>query len=293
VLCSAAWFSLPQYPGGLPAGQTLTWEISSNLREVSRTANSILVEPNFNASQAGGPGFVTAAVFNPSVSPLAFQTSRSRRDIQIGTPTNLGITITNQTNGTSFTTGQGGNLVLCGNRQNILLASYNQPGGVTGGTWQFPADWQVSQVSGSNSASVWPLGGSTGNIAYFPGNACGQATIPAAVPATVLFLGGPCGSGGWSLGRLSVWPNPATETVVVELPADLRGSGTPSSPTGLQLYSSMGQLVRSEPWPTGLASTSLDLRGLLPGVYLLQVTFADRVEVRRIVVGQPGNNLSN
>jgi hypothetical protein len=288
---------LPEYPNGLPAGLPLTWELSGNLREVGRTANGILVEPNFNSSQAGGPGFVTAAVLNPAVSPLAFQTSRSRRDLQVGTPANTGITLTNQTNGTSFTVGQGGNLVLCANRQNILLASYNQPGGVTGGSWQFPADWQVSPVSGSNSASVWPLGGSTGNIVYFPGNVCGQATIPAVVPATVLFSGGPCGFGGWGVGRLSVWPNPATETVTVELPAAGRGPATATAgqggPTGLQLYSAMGQLVRSQPWPAGLASTSVDLRGLLPGVYVLHVTFPDRVEVRRIVVDQPTNSLSN
>ncbi len=295
VVCSIAKFELPNYPAGLPAGLTLHCELSSNLREVSRTANGIMVEPNFNAAQTGGPGFVTAAVTNAAVSPLALAISRSRLDVQVGTPANTPITITNQTNGTSFTTGQGGNLLICAGQQNILLASYGGPGGLTGGIglWQFPADWGVSQGFG-NSASVSPFAASSGSIVFFPGNSCGQSIIPAVIPATVSSFGG-CGRSLSAVLELRVWPNPADNDLNIGL-GPVEGGAARSAgdlPQFLRLFSALGQLVRESAWPSGQLRATLSVRGLPPGVYLLHATFAGHVEVRQVVVGQPAGGLSN
>jgi hypothetical protein len=291
VVCSIAKFELPAYPNGLPPGLTLAWEVSSNLQIVSTTPNGIFVQPNFNATQTGGLGHVTAAVTNFNISPFIFWTTRSRRDVQVGTPANTPITITNQANGTSFTTGQGGNLVLCAGQQNILLATYGGPGGLSVGVgqWQFPASWGVSPALG-NSASVAPFGTQPGNITFFPANACGQSVIPAVVPATVATFGSPCGRGTGF--RMAVWPNPADDGVVVELPTGKQGEAPVERPEGLRLYSAMGVEVRAEGWPAGGYSARLDVRGLPPGVYVLHVQFAGRVEVHRLVVGKP-SGLSN
>jgi hypothetical protein len=290
VVCSIAKFELPAYPNGLPPGLTLAWEVSSNLQIVSTTPNGIFVQPNFNATQTGGPGFVTAAVTNAAVI-LGPNVHRSRLDVQVGTPANTPITITNQANGTSFTTGQGGSLVLCAGQQNILLATYGGPGGLAIGVgqWQFPAGWGVPPALG-NSASVAPFGTQGGNIVFFPANACGQSVIPAVVPATLATSGGPCGRGTGF--RMAVWPNPADDGVVVELPTGKQGEAPVERPEGLRLYSAMGVEVRAEGWPAGGYSARLDVRGLPPGVYVLHVQFAGRVEVHRLVVGKP-SGLSN
>jgi hypothetical protein len=294
VVCSLAKFGLAAYPNGLPAGLTLNWELSPNLREVSRTANGIFVEPNFNATQTGGPGHVTAAVTNPAIVPFALGTTHSRVDVQVGTPSSTGvpITITNQTNGTSFTTGQGGNLVLCAGQQNILFATYNGPGGLMGGLsqWQFPANWQASNATG-NSITVSPWGNQPGDILLYPANVCGQSIIPVSIPATVSTSGGQCGR-GWGF-RMAVWPNPADDGVVVELPNGKLGEAPFERPEGLRLYSPLGVQVRAEGWPAGGASARLDVRGLPPGVYVLHVLFAGRVEVHRLLVGKPAGGLSN
>ncbi|GAA4501125.1 FG-GAP-like repeat-containing protein [Hymenobacter ginsengisoli] len=73
---------------------------------------------------------------------------------------------------------------------------------------------------------------------------------------------------------LNLYPNPATEAVTVET----------AQPTSLRLYDLAGRLVRTEP---ALARTRrLALRGLAPGVYVVQATAADGTSTsQRLAVG--------
>jgi hypothetical protein len=74
---------------------------------------------------------------------------------------------------------------------------------------------------------------------------------------------------------LSLYPNPAAQAATVET----------AQPTSLRLYDLAGRLVRTE---APLARTRrLDLRGLTPGVYVVQATAADGTTTsQRLAVGQ-------
>ncbi|SEQ46050.1 S8 family serine peptidase [Neolewinella agarilytica] len=75
----------------------------------------------------------------------------------------------------------------------------------------------------------------------------------------------------------TVFPNPATETTQVRLNGSLRVES-------LTLLSIQGRHLRSAP-PSSAASLDLDLRGIVPGIYLLELRANDgRRGVRKLVV---------
>lgn len=98
-----------------------------------------------------------------------------------------------------------------------------------------------------------------GLLSYLPSRRPVLATRPAAAAALAL----------------SLYPNPATGAATVET----------AQPTSLRLYDLASRLVRTEP---ALARTRhLDLRGLAPGLYLVQATAADGTTTsQRLAVGQ-------
>jgi hypothetical protein len=104
------------------------------------------------------------------------------------------------------------------------------------------------------------IGTETGGIvSYLPRN----GTVLAAHPSAAATL------------ALSLYPNPATGATTVET----------AQPTSLRLYDLAGRLVRTE---APLARTRrLDLRGLAPGLYVVQATAADGTTTsQRLAVGQ-------
>jgi hypothetical protein len=98
-----------------------------------------------------------------------------------------------------------------------------------------------------------------GLLSYLPRN----RTVLAARPGAAAAL------------ALSLYPNPATGAATVET----------AQPTRLRLYDLAGRLVRTE---AALArSRALDLRGLAPGLYVVQATAADGTTTsQRLAVGR-------
>ena len=80
--------------------------------------------------------------------------------------------------------------------------------------------------------------------------------------------------------QLHVYPNPATASVWVSLPAGL----TPTGPA--TLTNALGQTVRRQPLPATPQGqpTEVSVRDLAPGVYQLHLTVAGTALVRRVVV---------
>jgi hypothetical protein len=77
--------------------------------------------------------------------------------------------------------------------------------------------------------------------------------------------------------QISLFPNPATRTATLRVPATLCAPGA-----SLRLFNTLGQLVAEHPLVT--TETTLDLTGLHPGIYnLLLPTTAGRL-VKRLVV---------
>jgi hypothetical protein len=80
---------------------------------------------------------------------------------------------------------------------------------------------------------------------------------------------------------VSVFPNPATGSVSVNLPASLA-----SQPIATSLINTLGQTVRRTVLPAGSAAgaRSLSLSGVAPGVYSLRLETADGVIAKRLVI---------
>ena len=80
--------------------------------------------------------------------------------------------------------------------------------------------------------------------------------------------------------QLQVYPNPATGSVWVALPAGLTATGP------VTLTNALGQTVRRQPLPAATQGqpTELSVRDLAPGVYQLHLTVAGTALVRRVVV---------
>jgi hypothetical protein len=80
---------------------------------------------------------------------------------------------------------------------------------------------------------------------------------------------------------VSVFPNPATGSVSVSLPASLA-----SQPIATSLINTLGQTVRRTVLPAGSATgaRSLSLSGVAPGVYSLRLETADGVIAKRLVI---------
>jgi hypothetical protein len=98
-----------------------------------------------------------------------------------------------------------------------------------------------------------------GLLSYLPSN----RTVLAARPDAAAAL------------ALSLYPNPATGAATVET----------AQPTRLRLFDLAGRLVRTEAAPA--RTRRLDLRGLAPGLYVVQATAADGTTTsQRLAVGQ-------
>ena len=80
--------------------------------------------------------------------------------------------------------------------------------------------------------------------------------------------------------QLQVYPNPATGSVWVALPAGLTATGP------VTLTNALGQTVRRQlvAATTQGQPTELSVRDLAPGVYQLHLTVAGTALVRRVVV---------
>ena len=68
--------------------------------------------------------------------------------------------------------------------------------------------------------------------------------------------------------RLRLYPNPSQDRVWVEW------DETPTAPTALGLYTSLGQRLWVQPVSAGASRTALDLRGLPAGIYLIEAQTA-------------------
>jgi hypothetical protein len=81
---------------------------------------------------------------------------------------------------------------------------------------------------------------------------------------------------------VAVFPNPATGSVSVNLPASLA-----SQPIATSLVNTLGQTVRRTVLPAGSAAEarSLSLSGVAPGVYSLRLETADGIIAKRLVIG--------
>ncbi|MCC2548243.1 PQQ-dependent sugar dehydrogenase [Hymenobacter sp. BT175] len=77
---------------------------------------------------------------------------------------------------------------------------------------------------------------------------------------------------------LSVWPNPARQSVTVKLPNNAQPAATAF------VYDRLGQLVRTQPMTS--AQTTLDLTGLAAGLYVVQVQNGAARYLQQLVVGQ-------
>ncbi|MBC8084350.1 MAG: PQQ-dependent sugar dehydrogenase [Hymenobacter sp.] len=77
---------------------------------------------------------------------------------------------------------------------------------------------------------------------------------------------------------LQLWPNPATQTVAVRLPA------APRTAISVRLRDALGRTARAIQLPAGQQETRLDLNGLPSGLYLVQAQLGDTQYTRRLVV---------
>jgi len=77
---------------------------------------------------------------------------------------------------------------------------------------------------------------------------------------------------------LQLWPNPATQTVAVRLPAATRTATT------VHLHDALGRAVRTSPLPAGRQEAQLSLTGLPSGFYLVQTQLDDTRYTQRLVV---------
>lgn len=83
---------------------------------------------------------------------------------------------------------------------------------------------------------------------------------------------------GRSLQALHVFPNPSKGALRAQL------SGPTSTQGELRILSADGRLVHQQPWPKGTAALDLDLSGISPAVYLLQISADGAVQQERFVM---------
>ncbi|MCB2378754.1 T9SS type A sorting domain-containing protein [Hymenobacter sp. BT635] len=89
------------------------------------------------------------------------------------------------------------------------------------------------------------------------------------------------GSGNVSAWAVSLYPNPATDYVTLDLPAALSARQVQAT-----VYNAMGQLISTQTLPLPARASTLELRvaGMQPGCYMLRVQAANEVAVRRLSV---------
>ncbi|UOQ65775.1 T9SS type A sorting domain-containing protein [Hymenobacter volaticus] len=77
---------------------------------------------------------------------------------------------------------------------------------------------------------------------------------------------------------LQLWPNPATQTVAIRLPAATRAS------TVIQLRDALGRATRNIQLAAGQQEVNIDLKGLQSGLYMVQAQLGDTQYTRRLVI---------
>jgi hypothetical protein len=162
--------------------------------------------------------------------------------------------------GTSSLTSAGSN--------DVFVAKLNDAGSSAAFSWA-----QQAGGTGSDIASVLGLSGTTlytvGTVV--PPASFGSLTIAAPAATTTGFIATLAGNalstkaGRTGQNPLTIYPNPAREKVLVQLPAHT---------TTLLLTDARGRQVRAYSFRPGTAEASLDLRGLAPGLYLLRTATA-------------------
>ena len=93
-------------------------------------------------------------------------------------------------------------------------------------------------------------------------------------------------------GLINVYPNPAKDVLNVEFVA---GSDVSNAVVGtchgmsMQMFTMQGIMVTSQMVPDtkpGLNKTTLDLRDLPNGAYMLKATIGDQIEMRKVIVNR-------
>jgi hypothetical protein len=79
--------------------------------------------------------------------------------------------------------------------------------------------------------------------------------------------------------QVKLYPNPASQTVFVELPADLRRTAHTA-----ELVDGLGRVVRTQALLAGVRTQQLSLQGLGKGVYTLRVATAQGTVSKKLVV---------
>jgi hypothetical protein len=153
------------------------------------------------------------------------------------------------------------------------------------GTTASSAWLQYSQGMGTE-ANVMVRGGNNLYVAGIAGSGStfGALTIPAPsgprafLAALAITTGdGPLATGkATSLPGLGLYPNPASNAATVRVPA---GAGAAT----LTLFDRLGRLIRTTQAPTG-QDYALQLSGLAPGMYAVQVRIGDGLATQKLVV---------
>jgi hypothetical protein len=92
----------------------------------------------------------------------------------------------------------------------------------------------------------------------------------------------------WRNGEIVCYPNPVKDLLNVEFVAD-NVDGETCNGMSLQLVTMQGVVVAKQTVPdikTGLNKTTMDLRDLPNGAYLLKVLYEDQLEVRKVIVNR-------
>lgn len=79
-------------------------------------------------------------------------------------------------------------------------------------------------------------------------------------------------------GKITVWPNPADETLNI--------SEAPDTPAGsrIELWNQLGQLVVSKEYTTAAEPAALDVSHLEPGMYVVKVCNGQMIRAERVIV---------
>ncbi|WP_210516213.1 fibronectin type III domain-containing protein [Hymenobacter terricola] len=136
----------------------------------------------------------------------------------------------------------------------------------------------VQTVSPAPTASPVLLTGLVPGTAY---TVCVASTCPnglASAPVCATMFSTPLASRTAALAaQVSLFPNPASRSATLRVPAALRGPGA-----SVRLLNALGQVVRRQ--PLAAADTALDLAGLPTGLYSLLLATPQGPLVKRLVV---------
>ncbi|MBK9319427.1 MAG: T9SS type A sorting domain-containing protein [Bacteroidetes bacterium] len=77
---------------------------------------------------------------------------------------------------------------------------------------------------------------------------------------------------------LSLWPNPANETITIRSAGLLQESK-------LRIFDTVGKLVSPETLlPPSASGTTIDISALVPGVYMVELQTTTQIKTQRLIV---------